>query len=250
MVLSPVQCVIYGNRLRRGLDLIAVSLFLIPVTPCILMLNAAGGSDDHRMIHLGLLIMLEQGLWLVGVRVSTEYAITQPVTRGRSQRARWATAADALAAMLFLLSLSLALRFETMYLEVALYVCLGMALVSRGVALWAATGAVSAVLRSLGLPRIALSLRALAGLACGLTAAAVTGLGLVLYAEGGAIDGAIDGPRAAMLRESGFLLLLVGIPSLGGVAILAGSVCTFGAVRLNRKFGRVAAALRGSTRRS
>ena len=239
---TRAQAVICAHRLRRGLDLVAVSLLLIPVTPCVLMLSAAVGTGDPRMLRLGLLVMLEHGLWLVGVRVATEFAITHPPTRGPSRRARQATTVDALAAMLFLLSMSLALRFETLYFEAALYVCLGVALVSRGVALWAATSAVAAVLRALGLTRVALSLRVLAALACGLVAVSLAGVAMILYTAGGDVAG----PRAATLRETGFFLLVTGLPALGVVALLAGGACTFGALRLQRQFGRVAAALRGA----
>jgi len=244
VALTPVQAVRYGTRLRRGLDLIAVSLFLIPVTPGVLMLTAAMGSGDDRLVRLGLLVMLEHGLWLVGVRVATEYAVTQPATRGAARRARWATSVDACAAMLFVLSLALATRIEHDLVKGGLLICLAAAMAARGVALWSGTCAIAAVLRSMGLGRVALGLRALAALACGAAAVSAAGLTLVLYANGGGVS--VDA-RAGM-REWGYVLLIVGLPALWCIALAAGGLCTLAAVRLNHRFGRVASALRGSPR--
>lgn len=240
VALTRPDAVRYGTRLRRGLDLIAVSLLLIPVTPGVLMLTAAMGSGDDRRIRVGLLVLLEHGLWLVGVRVATEFAITQPATRGAARRARWATSVDACAAMLFVLSLVLATRFENDLVHGCLFVCLAAALMARGVALWSGTGAIAAVLRALGSGRIALGLRLLAALACGVAVVAAAGLALVLYADGGGVTA----EARTGLRESGYLLLVLGLPALWCVALAAGGLCTFATVRLNHRFGRVAAALR------
>ena len=240
VVLTPFQAVRYGLRLRRGLDLITVSLLLIPVTPGVLMLTAAMGGGDDRLIRLGLLVLLEHGLWLGGLRVATEFAVTQPAIRGVARRARWAAAVDAVAAMCFVLSLGLAARYESVSCCVTLYTCLATALFARAVALWAGAGAVAGLLRALRFPRFAWGLRGLAALACLVTAVAALGLGLILYAE----MHRMTVERGAFLREAGYLLLLMALPLLWCVALASGGVCMLATRRLNDRFGRVGASLR------
>ena len=231
-----------GLRLRRGLDLIAVSLLLIPVTPGVLMLTAATGSGNDLLVRLTLLVMLEHGLWLVGVRVATEYAVTRPETRGAARRARRATTVDACAAMLFVVLLGLTTYLATELLRGLLYASLLVALVSRGVALWSGTGAIAAVLRALGVGRTAVGLRVLAALACGMAAVSVAGMALVLDADGPARVVAAGSPW----RGRGELMMRGGLAALWCLALAAGGGCAIATVRLNHRFGRVAAALRSS----
>ena len=235
-----MQSVRDGLRLHRGLDLMAASLLLIPLIPVVLLLNQVLRGGDKHVVRLGLLVVLQQGLWLVGLWVATECARRHAATRGVGWGARAAAVVDTLATGLYLTGVALATRGDGRFFDLWLSACLVCVLLARGVSIWAGSVAVAAVLRALCLPRVARGLEMLAALGFVGLAATTTGLAMVFLSA--------DAPRADTNhlggREGGFFVLVVALPVLGAAALAAGVWCAVAALRLNHRFGRVAAALR------
>ena len=240
LVLTPNHAVRHGPRLRCGLDLVTVSLLLIPATPVILLLTVATDPETSWLTWLVALVVLEHILWLNGLRVATEYAVTHPQTRGAAVWARRAALVNTFALVLLLPAFGLIAGAESNFLWGCAYTGLAVVLASRGVAWCLGTGAVSAVLRALGFVKTALALRALAEMACAVVAVSVAGLVLLRYAQ----THAATTPEAASMYEWGYFLLLVGLPALWIIALTAGALCLRATKQLQYRFGRAAAAMR------
>ena len=239
-MLTPNHAVRHGPRLRCGLDLVTVSLLLIPATPVILLLTVATDPETSWLTWLVALVVLEHILWLNGLRVATEYAVTHPQTRGAAVWARRAALVNTFALVLLLPAFGLIAGAESNFLWGCAYTGLAVVLASRGVAWCLGTGAVSAVLRALGFAKTALALRALAEMACAVVAVSVAGLVLLRYAQ----THAATTPEAAWMYEWGYFLLLVGLPALWIIALTAGALCLRATKQLQYRFGRAAAAMR------
>ena len=74
--------VAHGPRLRSGLVLLAVSLFMIPLIPVITIALGMQGSESGAATLFGLLVAVEHVLWVLGVWSVCGFAAKQPFIKG------------------------------------------------------------------------------------------------------------------------------------------------------------------------
>ena len=236
----PADGLRHGPALRKGLVMLAVSLFMIPAIPWLTIGVMAAGSHTNPLWTLSALVLLEHALWVGGVWHASEFAATRPVTlegRESATAARAGAVVCGVGVVTTVVLLSVAVshlgRGSTGLLGMAVAMTV-VALIGWGVSLLAGSRAVAVALRALrcGSTATALRVTAIIGTAAStLLGLGTVGVGLVLLGDGAGMNFAVP---------AGYLLF-VSVPCVWLCGLAGGVVCTVAAKKVGRQLMRLAA---------